>query len=84
MPGAGDDSAPALAIGAGDERVTIAAVSRWRDVAWRPGADGRDSWTLGTDEILVLGDHPVASTDSRRWGPLPVAAFRMRVLARDR
>ncbi|MFM7107557.1 MAG: hypothetical protein ACKOZU_02975 [Planctomycetaceae bacterium] len=77
---AGDDAAPALAIG-GDDRVTIADVVRWRDVAWRPGADGRTSWRLGADEILVLGDHPAASTDSRRWGPLKAAALRHRIVS---
>lgn len=80
-PGA-DGSAPALAVRGGDDRVTVAAVVRWRDVAWRPGADGRDSWTLGADGFLVLGDHPAASTDSRRWGPIKAAALRHPIVTR--
>lgn len=76
----GDDSAPSLAIG-GDDLATVIDVVRWRDVAWRPGADGRSSWRLGAEEILVLGDHPAASTDSRRWGPIRAAALRHRIAA---
>jgi len=78
---ANDDAAPALAIGGSDGRVSIADVVRWRDVAWRPGADGRSAWALGADEILVLGDHPAASTDSRRWGPIKAATLRHRIAA---
>lgn len=75
------DTAPALAI-AGDDGMTIGDVIRWRDVAWRPGADGRASWTLGAAEILVLGDHPAASTDSRQWGPVRLEALRHRIVSR--
>ncbi|MFM9058585.1 MAG: S26 family signal peptidase [Planctomycetaceae bacterium] len=78
----GDDTAPALAID-GDDRVTVAEVTRWRDVAWRPGADGRASWTLAADEILVLGDHPAASNDSRRWGPIKATSLRHRIVTRS-
>ena len=77
----GDDWAPALAIG-GDDLATVIDVARWRDVAWRRGADGRDSWTIGADEILVLGDYPAASTDSRRWGPIKAAALRHPIVTR--
>ena len=73
--------APALAIGGGDERVAVVKVSRWRDVAWRPGADGRSSWTLGADEVFVLGDFPAASNDSRHWGPLPARTLRQRIVS---
>lgn len=80
-PGDGE-TAPALAIAGSDGRVGIADVIRWRDVAWRAGADGRTSWTLGVAEVLVLGDHPAASTDSRRWGPVRLEALRHRVVSR--
>jgi type IV secretory pathway protease TraF len=78
---ADDDSAPALAIDGGDRAIVVTG-SRWRDVAWRPGADGRSRWRLGATEVFVLGDHPPASTDSRRWGPISAAALRHRVVAR--
>lgn len=78
---ADDHAAPPLAIDGGD-RATVVTGSRWRDVAWRPGADGRSRWRLGDDEVFVLGDHPPASTDSRRWGPIDTAALRHRVVAR--
>ena len=74
----GAEAAPALAVG-GDGRVAVVEAVRWRDVAWRPGADGTASWRLGVDEILVLGDNAAASNDSRRWGPIDVAALRHRV-----
>lgn len=32
--------------------------------------------------VLVLGDNPRASTDGRRWGPLPATAVRRLVVAR--
>ena len=73
------DAAPICAVAGEDDRVTIVDVVRWRDVAWRPGADGRDAWTLGVDAVLVLGDYPAASTDSRRWGPVTAAALRHRI-----
>ena len=74
---AGGDDAPPLAIGG--DRLRVARVSRWRDVAWRPGADGNAAWRLGADEVFVLGDFPAASTDSRHWGPVRAAALRQRV-----
>ena len=73
--------APALAIDGGDG-VTIVEVARWRDVAWRPGAVGRSAWTLGADEVFVLGDHPADSTDSRRWGPIKAEVLRQRIAGR--
>jgi hypothetical protein len=45
----------------------------------RPAADGVASWQLDADSWLVLGDFPTGSIDSRRWGPLPTAAFRCRI-----
>jgi type IV secretory pathway protease TraF len=35
---------------------------------------------LGPDEWWVEGDHPVASTDSRHFGPVRTEALRARVL----
>jgi nickel-type superoxide dismutase maturation protease len=32
--------------------------------------------------VEVLGDHPAGSTDSRHWGPLPIAAVRRVVVRR--
>ncbi|MEX0835458.1 MAG: nickel-type superoxide dismutase maturation protease [Nitriliruptor sp.] len=32
--------------------------------------------------VVVLGDNPGASTDSRSWGPVPIAAVRRIVLRR--
>jgi len=38
-----------------------------------------ETWQLGPEEWFVLGDFPAASSDSRRWGPVPRVAFRHRV-----
>jgi type IV secretory pathway protease TraF len=39
-----------------------------------PG-DRVDGWLLGSDEYLVLGDNPGASSDGRRFGPVPRRAI---------
>ncbi len=31
------------------------------------------SWLVGTDECMVFGDNRAHSTDSRDWGPIPLA-----------
>jgi nickel-type superoxide dismutase maturation protease len=37
---------------------------------------------IGAGRVEVHGDHPAASTDSRTWGPLPLAAVRRIAVAR--
>jgi type IV secretory pathway protease TraF len=46
-----------------------------------PG-DRVDGWLLGSDEYLVLGDNPGASSDGRRFGPVPRRAIEGVVRAR--
>jgi signal peptidase I len=41
-----------------------------------------DAWTLGEGEYFLLGDHRDGSTDSRTFGPVPLAAIEARVLLR--
>jgi signal peptidase I len=45
------------------------------------GHDGaRHEWWLRAGEYIVLGDNRAHSTDSRRYGPVPAAAIRGRVI----
>jgi signal peptidase I len=44
------------------------------------GSDAKT--TLGSDEFFVLGDHRLASSDSRYWGPVPRNDLVGRVLIR--
>jgi signal peptidase I len=37
-----------------------------------PG-DG-DAWTVGPDELFVMGDHRMESADSRVFGPIPISS----------
>jgi nickel-type superoxide dismutase maturation protease len=46
-----------------------------------PG-DRVEGWLLGSDEYLVVGDNPGASTDGRRFGPVPRRAIEGVVRAR--
>jgi signal peptidase I len=50
----------------------------YRDVADQSepttSLDGQTSWTLGPDELFVMGDHREASADSRVFGPIKVSA----------
>jgi type IV secretory pathway protease TraF len=57
----------------------IERIGLWRDVHWRPAATGVAAWTIGSDCVFVLGDHPAASRDSRHWGPVPMSALRHRI-----
>ncbi len=76
---------------AGDRLLTVPARPAWL----RPGrvvvvADPGDADHLVVKRIAssergrveVLGDDPAASTDSRHWGPLPIAAVRRVVVRR--
>jgi nickel-type superoxide dismutase maturation protease len=76
---------------AGDRLLTVPARRAWL----RPGrvvvvGDPSDAdhlaikriASVGRGRVAVLGDHPEASTDSRTWGPLPVAAVRRIVVRR--
>jgi len=74
------DGVPAGAVGDGGP-VVVESLGVWRDVHYRPAADGREAWTLGADEFFLLGDFPSGSRDSRHWGPLPRASFLHRVAA---
>lgn len=40
------------------------------------------SWTLGPDELLVMGDHRSNSSDSRIYGPIPTTAVIGRAVLR--
>ena len=72
--------APAVAFTlSGGYGAVIEHMAVWRDVLYRPAADGRDTWRLGAGEYLVLGDFPTGSVDSRAWGPLGRDRFRHRV-----
>lgn len=51
----------------------------WRDVHLRPAADGTAAWRLNAGSVLVLGDFPSGSIDSRTWGPLPATSLRHRI-----
>ena len=61
--------------------VAIERVTAWRDVLYRPAAEGRTTWKTDPDAVFVLGDHPAASRDSRHWGVVPLTALRHRVAA---
>lgn len=77
-----NDGGPRLLIrldGTADAR--LVKVSVWRDVHYRPAVDGATSWRPGRGEFVLLGDFPVASRDSRHWGPISRGEMRHRVFA---
>jgi len=67
--------------GATDALVVVESLTAWRDLLYRPAADGREEWRLGADEFLLLGDFPSGSRDSRHWGPLARRSLLHRVHA---
>ena len=58
-----------------DAVITIDRLSVWRDILHRPAADGVTEWSLGPDDVFVLGDFPSGSRDSRHWGPITAAGM---------
>jgi type IV secretory pathway protease TraF len=72
---------PRLAIRceASPDVVALERADLWRDVLYRSAANGSHSWSLNAGECFMLGDHPVASTDSRQWGPIPLTRLRHRL-----
>lgn len=44
--------------------------------------DGDHVWSVGPDEVVLLGDHRGASTDARSHGPTPLDHVTARVVAR--
>ena len=61
---------------------TVSRLLIWRDAHWLPHGT-QACWDVPSDHVFVLGDCPVASRDSRQWGPLPAAAVVGRVVAAE-
>jgi hypothetical protein len=61
--------------------VSVERLLLWRDLLYRPAADGTTEWTLGSGEVFLLGDFPSGSIDSRQFGPVPRKSLRHRVTA---
>lgn len=59
--------------------ITVEEIRLWRDVLYRPAADGRTAWDAGGAQVLLLGDFPSGSVDSRQFGPLPIRALVARI-----
>ena len=69
-----NDPAPAATL-------TVRRLVVWRDVHWLPPASQRP-WSVPPGQVVVLGDCPAASRDSRHWGELPLTAIVGEVLDR--
>ncbi len=54
--------------------LTVHRLVVWRDVHWLPPA-GQRRWSVPQGQVVVLGDCPAASRDSRHWGGLPLTAI---------
>ena len=54
--------------------LTVRRLVVWRDVHWLPPA-GQRHWSVPPGQVVVLGDCPAASRDSRHWGGLPLTAI---------
>ncbi len=54
--------------------LTVRRLVVWRDVHWLPPA-GQSHWSVPPGQVVVLGDCPAASRDSRHWGGLPLTAI---------
>jgi hypothetical protein len=77
-----DERSPALSLAvsaAGSPPAVIARITLWRDILYRPAADGVAAWTIRAGEVFMLGDFPSGSRDSRHFGPLPLTALRHRI-----
>jgi hypothetical protein len=83
--GGAGNCGPALAItvarAAGPPAV-IDRASVWRDILYRPAADGVARWRLGGEDFFLLGDFPSGSRDSRHFGQVSRADLRHRVPSR--
>jgi signal peptidase I len=77
-----DERSPALSLAvsaAESTAVVIVRITLWRDIRYRPAADGVAAWTLTAGAVFAVGDFPSGSRDSRHFGPLPLTALRHRI-----
>jgi type IV secretory pathway protease TraF len=74
-----DTAAPAIAVDVEGDAAVVERLTLWRDILYRPAADGTTEWRLSRDDYVALGDFPTASRDSRHWGPLHREALQHRV-----
>ena len=65
------DRAAKLSIGCKQDSVSLKRIKVFRDNYYlsQGGGDG-GSWSLGSDEYLLLGDNGPVSVDSRQFGPI--------------
>jgi len=65
--------------GLSGEGLTVETLGVWRDVLYRPAADGVAEWQIGPNDLFLLGDFPSGSYDSRQWGPIDASRLLHRV-----